>query len=71
MVTDVKRIISTFQVNPPKQFTFKSEEWEKWSCRFERFRIASGLTKESEESQVSALITLWETQQMIYYYPLT
>ena len=48
--------MATFQVNPPEQFTFKPEEWEKWSRRFERFRIASGLSKESEESQVNALI---------------
>ena len=27
-----------------------------WSRQFERFRIASGLSKESEESQVNALI---------------
>ena len=46
----------TFQVNPPEQFTCKPEDWEKWSCRFERFRIASGLSKESEDSQVNALI---------------
>ena len=51
-----KRIMATFQVNPPEQFTFKPEEWEKWSRRFERFRIASGLSKKSEDSQVNALI---------------
>ena len=48
--------MATFQVNPPEQFTFKPEEWEKWSRRFERFGIASGLSKESEDSQVNALI---------------
>ena len=48
--------MATFQVNPPEQFTFKPEEWEKWSGRFERFRIASGLSKESEDSQVNALM---------------
>ena len=51
-----KRVMATFQVNPPEQFTFKPEEWEKWSCRFEKFMIASGLSKESLDSQVSALI---------------
>ena len=51
-----KRIMATFQVNPPEQFTFKPEEWGKWSRRFERFRIASGLSKESEDSQINALI---------------
>ena len=29
---------------------------EKWSRRFERFRIASGLSKKSEESKVNALM---------------
>ena len=48
--------MAPFQVNPPEQFTLKPEEWEKWSRRFERFRIASGLSEESEESQVNALI---------------
>ena len=48
--------MAAFQVNPPEQFTFKPEEWEKWSRRFETFRIASCLSKESEDSQVNALI---------------
>ena len=48
--------MATFQVTPPEQFTFKPEEWEKWSHRFERFTTASGLSKEGEESQVNALI---------------
>ena len=48
--------MATFQIHPLEQFTFKPEEWEKWSRRFERFRIASGLSKESEECQVNALI---------------
>ena len=50
-----ERTMLTFQVNPPEQFIFKPEEWEKWSRRFERIRIASGLSKESEDSQVNAL----------------
>ena len=70
-----KRIMATFQVNPPEQFTFKPEEWEKWSRRFERFRITFGLSKESEESQVNVLIystfLIFEIQLMIYYYHLT
>ena len=48
--------MATFQVNPPERFPFKPEKWEKWSRRFERFRIASGLSKESEDSQVNALM---------------
>ena len=34
----------------------KLEEWPKWSRRFERFRQASGLAKEEEESQINTLI---------------
>jgi hypothetical protein len=48
--------MASFQVQPPEIFTFKPEDWLKWSRRFERFRMASGLEKESEESQVNNLI---------------
>ncbi|CAB3997437.1 Hypothetical predicted protein, partial [Paramuricea clavata] len=48
--------MASFQVQPPEKFTFKPEDWLKWSRRFERFRMASGLEKESEESQVNTLI---------------
>ena len=34
----------------------RQEEWPKWSRRFERFRQASGLAKEEEESQINTLI---------------
>lgn len=46
-----------FQVPPPQKFDFsKPEEWPKWSKRFERFRVASGLELQPEENQVNALI---------------
>jgi hypothetical protein len=48
--------MASFQVQPPEKFTSKPEDWLKWSRRFERFRMASGLEKESEESQVNTLI---------------
>ena len=48
--------MAAFQVQPPEKFTFKPEDWSKWIRRFERFRIASGLEKKSEESQVNTLI---------------
>jgi hypothetical protein len=48
--------MASFQVQPPEKFTFKPEDWLKWSRRFEPFRMASGLEKESEESQVNTLI---------------
>lgn len=46
-----------FQIPPPPKFDFtKPEEWPKWIRRFERFRIASGPERQSEENQVNALI---------------
>ena len=48
---------ATFQVSAPEPFTFsRPEEWQKWSRRFERFRIASGLADKSETAQVNTLI---------------
>ena len=49
--------MATFQVTPPEQFPFtKPEEWPKWSRRFERFRIASGLVEKDDPVQISTLI---------------
>lgn len=48
--------MALFQVQPPEKFSFKPEDWLKWIRRFERFRMASGLEKEGEESQVNTLI---------------
>ena len=48
--------MASFQVQPPEKFSFKPEEWPKWIWRFERFRLASGLSKEDEESQVNPLL---------------
>ena len=40
----------------PSPFNFqRPDEWTKWKRRFECFRSASGLSKESETQQVSAL----------------
>ena len=42
---------------PPTEFDFCSpNKWEDWKNRFLRFRLASKLTKESGEEQVSSLI---------------
>ena len=41
----------------PGPFQFKSpDEWPKWRRRFEQYRVASGLAKEDDERQVSALL---------------
>jgi hypothetical protein len=46
-----------YQVQGPEPFSFSSpSEWPKWKRRFERFRVASGLTSRSEEEQVNTLI---------------
>ena len=50
------RPVANFQGTPPEKFSFKPEEWPKWIQRFERFRKATGLDKQSGESQVNTLI---------------
>ena len=48
---------ATFQVATPEPFCFnRPEEWEKWVRRFERFRVASGLSSRDGEIQVNTLI---------------
>ena len=42
---------------PPTPFCFnKLDEWSRWKRRFEQFRIASGLSKKSDERQASTLL---------------
>ena len=47
---------TTHGVNPPKPFSFKPEEWNKWIRRFERFRLAFGLDKKADAVQLTMLI---------------
>lgn len=52
-----KKMAQHFSIDPPSAFDFHTpSEWTKWSRRFERFRIASGLTSKSEEEPVNMLI---------------
>ena len=52
-----QRTMTSFRVQLPEKFDFsRQEEWPKWSRRFKRFRQASGLVKEEEESQINTLI---------------
>ncbi|XP_046391596.1 uncharacterized protein K02A2.6-like [Ischnura elegans] len=50
------------EVNPspswsiPQPFSFVAEDWPRWSRRFERYRRASGLSKQPDDEQVDALI---------------
>ena len=48
--------VTNFQVTPPEKFSFKPEEWPKWIQRFETFRKATGLDKQSDKNQVNTLI---------------
>ena len=44
-------------LQPPGAFRFDCpDEWAKWKRRFEQFRLASGLSAESKERQVSTLL---------------
>ncbi len=44
-------------LQPPGPLNFiKPDEWPRWRKRFEQFRIASGLSEETEERQVSTLL---------------
>lgn len=48
---------ATFTIKPPEPFDFaKPQEWERWSRRFERFRLASNLNSSSEANQVNTLV---------------
>ena len=49
--------MATYQVLAPKPFNFSQPaEWVKWIWRFEQFRIAPGIEKQSEVAQVNTLI---------------
>lgn len=49
--------MASFTLRPLTTFNFRQpEEWKKWLARFEQFRIASGLSTESGERQVSSLL---------------
>ena len=44
-------------LQPPQPFRFDApDEWSRWRRRFQQFRVASGLSKEDEERQVSTLL---------------
>lgn len=48
---------TAYHVTPPEKFTFSTPgHWPRWLQRFERFRSASGLIKQTEEEQVNALV---------------
>ena len=45
------------QLQPPEPFNFKTpDDWPRWKRRFEQFRLASGLSEESQLKQVSTFL---------------
>ena len=48
--------MAIYQIPVLQSFSFKSDQWESWLHRFERFREASGLSGKSEETQISTFI---------------
>lgn len=49
--------MASYHIAPPERFNFSQpDQWPKWIRRFERFRLASGLTEKGEESQVNTLV---------------
>ena len=45
------------QLTPPSPFNFKlPDDWPRWRKRYEQFRVASGLSTDSDDKQVSTLL---------------
>ena len=64
---DLEHVAATHQVAPPEPFNFK--DWTKWIRRYERFWVASGLDKKSQEWIHWSI--LWERMQTRYFSRLT
>ena len=46
----VRSGMASIRLDPPEPFDFaKPDNWPKWKKRFEQYRAASGLDKESED----------------------
>ena len=49
--------MASVRLQLPSSFDFKNpEEWPRWNSRFEQFCLASGLSEESGDRQVSTLL---------------
>ena len=49
--------MASVRLQPPSSFDFKTpDEWPRWKRRFEQFRLASGLSAEDDDRQVSTLL---------------
>ncbi|GBM26628.1 hypothetical protein AVEN_85228-1 [Araneus ventricosus] len=60
--------MAALHINPPENFTFpKPCNWSKWKMRFERYRIASGLSTKTGNEQVNSLLyTMGEQAEDIF-----
>ena len=53
------------QLIPPNKLDFSNtNEWPRWMKRFERYRITSGLDKQSEEYAFMQLVTMQRTSSV-------
>ena len=49
--------MASVPLQPPHPFNFRNpDDWLKWKRRFEQYRLASGLSGESDARQVSTLL---------------
>ena len=49
--------MASLRLQPPSAFSFRTpDEWPRWKKHFEQFRLASGLSGEGQEKQVSTLL---------------
>ncbi|GBN60288.1 hypothetical protein AVEN_49034-1 [Araneus ventricosus] len=55
--------MAALNINPPENFTFSTPcNWSKWKMRFERYRIASGLSTKTGKEQVNSLLYIMGEQ---------
>ena len=53
----VRSGMASVRLQPPANFDFKQpDDWLRWKRRFDQFRLASGLSSEDDERQVSTLL---------------
>ena len=49
--------MAQLSLKPPEPFNFRNpDDWPRWKRRFQQFRVASGLTGDSQGKQVSTLL---------------
>ncbi|KAL7828552.1 hypothetical protein SRHO_G00321860 [Serrasalmus rhombeus] len=66
--------VAAAQITHPEPFDFSNTaEWPRWIRRFERFRLASGLSKKPEDYQVNSLLYAMgdEADDILAVLPLT